>query len=132
MKRSVPQAKTFCAIKAASIPESPGDEAYPVVFHVLCGRDARPASGIFITGVSGDPKDRNARYPFLLHADGRGDYGAACAGSPDRYFQTNFRSKLMKRGELFTVNYVDTDRGNRQSELTYKIIDVVPLAGPSW
>jgi hypothetical protein len=121
--------KTFCSVQASSIPNSADEESEPVVFHVLCEADRRPSPGIFITGISGDLKDSSDRCPFILHADGRGDYGAACDGEPDRFFNTNFRSKRMEKGELFTVYYVDRDRGNRELTATYRITSVRPLAG---
>ncbi|MEH2566747.1 hypothetical protein [Bradyrhizobium sp. AZCC 2289] len=124
--------KTFCAVKAASIPGSGEEESEPVVFHVLCDEDRKPSPGIFITGISGDLKDSGDRCPFVVHPDGRGDYGAACDGEPDRYFNTNFRSKRIETGGLFTVWYFDRDRGNAECEATYRITDVTPLAGAAW
>lgn len=124
--------KTFCAVKAASIPISRDEESAPVVFHVLCDENRKPSPKIFITGISGDLKDSSDRCPFVVHADGRGDYGAACGEEPDRYFHTNIRSKRIEKGGLFTVWYFDKDRGKAECEATYKITEVTPLAGAAW
>jgi hypothetical protein len=121
--------KSFFSVQASSLPNSVSEESSPVVFHVLCEEDLRPSPRIFITGISGNLKDSSDRCPFILHADGRGDYGAACDGEPDRFFNTNFRSKRMEKGELFTVYYIDSDRGNRELTATYRITNVTKLTG---
>ena len=112
---------SFYAVKAISIPTDADEVSEPAVFHVLCDERSMPVPGIFITGISGDLKDSHDRCPFIILPDGRGDYGAACDGEPDRFFGTNFRSKRIAKGELFSVQYVDTDRASKEFEATYKI-----------
>jgi hypothetical protein len=97
--------------------------------HVLCDGKRKPVLGIVITGIDGDVRVSSDRRPFVILKDGQGDYGSCLEGEPDRFFQTNFRTKPMTVGELFSVTSCDPDQPAREIATTFKIVEVTPLAG---
>lgn len=62
-------------------------------------------------------------HPFFLHMDGRLDYGSAW--EEERYEQTNFLTKQVQIGELFTVEEYDED--DRISGVIYTVTQIVDL-----
>src|ERR1051326_404600 len=94
------------------------DEAGPLLIYAVSNNE-RSNNKIMFMGIYGDYAASDDRYPFVLLADGRIDFGAELAGRPDRFFQTNFRCKRMEQGELFSVIGRDPEQGGREYEIVY-------------
>jgi hypothetical protein len=119
---------TFYAVKVQSKPK-PGEEIQRAFMHVLCDSERKPVAGIVITGVYGDVGVSANRYPFVILKDGQGDYGSSAEGELDRFFQTNFRTKSIVPGELFSSTSADPDQPAKEITTTYQIVEVEPLTG---
>jgi hypothetical protein len=116
---------TFCTVKVESKPE-PGEEIQRAFLHVLCDGGNIPVRGIVITGVYGDVSDSSNRCPFVIMKDGRGDYGSYAEGRPDRFFQTNIRTKPLVAGTRFTTSG-HHDQLAKEVTTTYEVVEVTPL-----
>lgn len=68
--------------------------------------------------------ERNGRYPFLLHLDGRIDFGAAYHGE-SRFWRTTLRNKVIRSGEVFSI--FGTDENYPNHECMYTIFEVSVL-----
>jgi hypothetical protein len=120
--------KTFCTVKVESQPK-PGEEIRRAFMHVLCDSERKPVSGIVITGIEGDIRFSSDRRPVVILKDGQGDYSSYLEREPDRFFQTNFRTKRIVIGEFFSVTSCEPDQPAREITRTFRIVEVTPLAG---
>jgi hypothetical protein len=102
-----------------------GDVPEVAVLHVLCNQENRPLPNIMILGVGGELQD-SSRAPLVILKDGRGDYGSFYGGA-GRFFHTNLRERVMRIGELFSVDYRDEDRPAHEEAMTFEITEVIPL-----
>jgi hypothetical protein len=118
---------TFYAVKVESRPKS-GEEIERAFVHVLCDGERKSVPGIVITGVYGDVSASSNRYPFVILKDGLGDYGTSAEEAPDRFFQTNFRTKSIVVGELFSSTSAGPEQPARETTKTFEIVEVILAA----
>jgi hypothetical protein len=97
--------------------EPTSDDQLPVTIEVALKDESIEAGKPFL-GWAGDLNDEF--WPFVLHPDGKLDYGSEVEEDAERFIQTNIHQKRIAVGEVFTAEYAG-------EQITYAIKQIVPL-----
>jgi hypothetical protein len=107
-------------------PNLPGDIESQLLFDLKIDEDSKEVVGAHpVFGMYGSLKS-GEMYPFVLRSDGRIDFGDSNESAQDRYWETNLRKRLIKKGELITVE-------ETEGPSTYRIesVSILGVGEPS-
>jgi hypothetical protein len=107
-------------VRITATPTVNNQDEFPLYADVILDDSSRVSGNYPVFGFQGEIEQRSgASMPFILHPDGRMDFGEKYV-SPDRFYRLDLRDASVGIGQLVTI------RGDGY-ESTFRITSLEPL-----